>query len=105
LVAAGPAGLLPFGGPLAPAAWRSLRLRLKQRVLADNLARAMRSLGEPAQDVLLVGGVAGDEELLGLLRTILPGVAVGRADVAGRLGHRCAVAYGLTLLATIGSDS
>ena len=104
LVAAGPAGLLPFGGSLAPAAWRSLRLRLKQRVLADNLARAMGSLGEQAQDVLLVGGVAGDEELLGLLRPILAGVAVGRADVAGRLGHRYAVAYGLTLLATSGGD-
>ena len=105
LVAAGPAGLLPFGGSLAPAAWRSLRLRLKQRVLADNLARAMRSLGEQARDVLLVGGVAGDEELLGLLRPVLPGVAVGRADVAGRLGHRYAVAYGLALLATSGGDA
>ncbi|MDQ1485204.1 MAG: hypothetical protein QOJ62_897 [Actinomycetota bacterium] len=103
LVAEGPAGLLPFGGSLAPAAWRSLRLRLKQRVLADNLARAMNSLtalGEQANDVLLVGGVVGDEELLGLLRPVLPGVAVGRADVAGRLGHRYAVAYGLALLAT-----
>ena len=105
LVAEGPAGLLPFGGSLAPAAWRSLRLRLKQRVLADNLARAMRCLGEEPSDVLLVGGVAGDEELLGLLRPVMPGVAVGRADVAGRLGQRYAVAYGLTLLLTSGSDS
>ena len=105
LVAAGPAGLIPFGGSLAPAAWRSLRLRLKQRVLGDNLARAMRSLDEQARDVLLVGGVAGDEELIGLLRPVLPGVAVGRADVAGRLGHRYAVAYGLALLATSESDT
>jgi len=99
LVVPGPAGLLPFAGSLAPASWRSLRLRLKQRVLADNLVRALRDLGDQAQDLLLVGGVAGDEELLGILRAALPGVAVGRADVAGQLGHRYAVAYGLALLA------
>jgi hypothetical protein len=98
LVAPGPAGLLPFGGSLAPSAWRALRLRLKQRVLVDNLARALRGLPGPPADVLLVGGVAGDSELLGLLREVLPGTAAGRADVAGRLGHRYAVAYGLVLL-------
>lgn len=98
LVAHGPAGLLPFGGSLAAASWRALRLRLKQRVLGDNLVRALRSLGEDAQDVLLVGGAAGDEELLGLLRAALPASAVGRADVAAGLGHRYAVAYGLTVL-------
>jgi len=100
LAVAGPAGLLAFGGTLAPSAWRSLRLRLKQRVLGDNVARAARTLGGDAADLLLVGGAAGDEELLGLLRPVLPGIAVGRADVAGQLGHRYAVAYGLTLLAS-----
>jgi hypothetical protein len=103
LVAAGPAGLLPFGGAMAPAEWRALRLRTKQRVLADNVARAVRSLGERPADVLLVGGAAADEELLGLLRPVLPGAAVGRGDVAGGLGHRYAVAYGLVLLATAGA--
>lgn len=99
LVVPGPAGLLPFSRSLAPASWRALRLRLKQRVIAENLARALESLDDPSPELLLVGGVAGDEELLGLLRNTLPGVVVGRCDVAGKLGHRYAVAYGLALLA------
>ncbi len=98
LVVPGPAGLLPFGGGLAAAEWRALRLRTKQRVLVDNVARALRTLGGRPDDVLLVGGAAADEELVGLLRPELPGAAVGRGDVAGRLGHRYAVAYGLALL-------
>jgi Diol dehydratase reactivase ATPase-like domain/DD-reactivating factor swiveling domain len=103
LVVPGPAGLLPFGGDLAPAEWRALRLRAKQRVLGDNVVRALRTLDPPpgrGADVLLAGGVAADEELVGLLRAQLGAMAVGRADVAGRLGHRYAVAYGLVLLAT-----
>ena len=32
----------------------------------------------------------------------LPGCTPGRADVAGSLGHRWAVAYGLTLLDAAG---
>lgn len=103
LVVPGPAGLLPFGGRLAPAEWRALRLRTKQAVLVDNVARALGALPDaPAGlgDVLLVGGAAGDEELVALFRTAQPGVMVGRGDVAGVLGHRYAVAYGLALLAT-----
>jgi Diol dehydratase reactivase ATPase-like domain/DD-reactivating factor swiveling domain len=99
LVVAGPAGLLPFGGRLAPAEWRALRLRTKQRVLAENVVRALGSLAAPPGDVLLVGGAAADTELVGLLGPLLPGAAVGRGDVAGTLGHRYAVAYGLALLA------
>jgi len=99
LVVPGPAGLLPFSRSLAPSSWRALRLRLKQRVIADNLARALERLDDHASELLLVGGVAGDEELIGLLRNSLPGVVVGRCDVAGKLGHRYAVAYGLALLA------
>ena len=99
LVVSGPAGLLPFSGTLAPAEWRALRLRLKQRVLMDNLARALRDLDEPVRQVLLVGGVAGDEELLGLARQVLPGIPVGIGHVAGSLGPRYGVAYGLALLA------
>ncbi len=101
LVVGGPAGLLPFGGSLAPAEWRALRLRTKQRVLADNVVRAVRSLpgGAVPDDLLIVGGAAADAELVGLLHPGLPGVSVGRGDVAGVLGHRYAVAYGLALLA------
>ena len=101
LVVPGPAGLLPFGAALAPAEWRALRLRGKQRVLVDNVVRAMRRPDQPEQElreVVLAGGVAADEELVGLLARGLDGCAVGRADVAGRLGNRYAVAYGLVLM-------
>jgi len=98
LVVAGPAGLLPFGGTMAPAQWRALRLRTKQRVLADNVVRCLRCLDAAQGDVLLVGGAAADDELLALLGPLLPGTAVGRGDVAGTLGHRYAVAFGLAAL-------
>ena len=51
----------------------------------------------------MVGGPAGDEELLGILARSLPeGVAVGRGEVGGTcaggpLGHRYAAALGLAL--------
>ena len=51
----------------------------------------------------MVGGPAGDEELLGVItRSLPPGVAVGRGSVGGTcegepLGHRYAVALGLAL--------
>jgi len=101
LVVPGPAGLLPFGAALAPAEWRALRVRSKERVLVDNVLRALRGSGQATQDIreiVLAGGVAADEELVGLLARRLEGCAVGRADVAGRLGHRYAVAYGLILM-------
>jgi hypothetical protein len=98
LVVPGPAGLLPFSTSLAPAEWRALRLRLKQRVIADNLLRTLQSLNDLTDELLLVGGAAGDEELLGLLASSLTGYVVGRGNVAGILGHRYAVAYGLALL-------
>ena len=53
--------------------------------------------------MLLVGGPAGDDELLGVLLRPLPGgVPAGRASVGGTLagqpvGHRYAVALGLAL--------
>ena len=106
LVVAGPAGWLPFARDLAPAEWRALRLRLKRAALGDNLERVVAALaGEVAgRDVVLVGGVAGDPEILRVLDRALAGATVGRADVAAALspapalGHRWAVAYGLTLL-------
>ena len=99
----GPGGLLPFDRHHGPGEWRAMRLRLKLAVLAENFRRAVRTLGHDFSQVLVVGGPAGDEELLGVLARSLPdGVAVGRGDVGGTcegepLGHRYAVALGLTL--------
>ena len=95
LVVPGPTGWLPFDRRLAPSEWRALRLRLKTEILGANLARA---LPEAPGAVLVVGGPAGDDEVLGCVaRAMPPGTAVGRADTAGVLGHRHAVAYGLVL--------
>jgi hypothetical protein len=103
LAAAGPAGWLPFDRGHSPAEWRAIRLRLKEAVLAANLARALRTLGRDLDQVLIVGGPAGDDELLGvLLRTLPDGVTAGRGNVGGTLtgtaaGHRHAAALGLAL--------
>jgi hypothetical protein len=112
LAAAGPAGWLPFDRRHSPAEWRAIRLRLKEAVFAANLARALRSLGSLGSQgtlgpdlgqVLIVGGPAGDDELLGvLLRTLPGGVTFGRGNVGGTLagppaGHRHAAALGLAL--------
>ena len=112
LAAAGPAGWLPFDRRHSPAEWRAIRLRLKEAVFAANLARALRTLdslgsqrtlGRDPGQVLIVGGPAGDDELLGvLLRTLPGGVTFGRGNVGGTLagpsaGHRHAAALGLAL--------
>ncbi|MGH3254647.1 MAG: diol dehydratase reactivase ATPase-like domain-containing protein [Streptosporangiaceae bacterium] len=103
LVVDGPGGLLPFDRRHGPGEWRAIRLRLKQAVLARNFQRAMRTLGADPGQVLVVGGPAGDEELLAVLARSLPdGVAVGVGGVGGThegepLGHRYAVALGLAL--------
>jgi hypothetical protein len=103
LAVEGPGGWLPFDRHHGPGEWRAIRLRLKQAVLAANFRRAVRTLGQDPAQVLVVGGPAGDEELLGVLARSLPdGVAAGRGDVGGTcpggpLGHRYAVALGLTL--------
>ena len=103
LAAAGPAGWLPFGRRHSPAEWRAIRLRLKEAVFAVNLTRALRTLGREVGQVLVVGGPAGDDELLGvLLRTLPEGVTAGRGNVGGTLagtsaGHRHAAALGLAL--------
>jgi hypothetical protein len=99
----GPGGLLPFDRRHGPGEWRAIRLRLKQAVLASNFRRAVRAFGPDPSQVLVVGGPAGDEELLGVLARSLPdGVAVGRGDLGltregEPLGHRYAVALGLAL--------
>jgi len=97
LVVPGPAGLLPFNGQLAPGEWRMLRQQLKRAVISRNIERATAGI-DTARDAILVGGPAGDTELLSMAVRALPGCTPGRADVAGELGHRWAVAYGLTLL-------
>ncbi len=103
LVVEGPGGWLPFDRHRGPGEWRAIRLRLKQAVLAANFGRAVRTIGHDPAQVLMVGGPAGDEELLGVLSRSLPdGVAAGRGDVGGTcpgasLGHRYAVALGLAL--------
>jgi len=101
----GPGGWLPFDRRHGPGEWRVIRLRLKLAVLAANFRRAVSTLGQDPAQVLIVGGPAGDEELLGVIMRSLPdGVPAGRGDVGGTcpgepLGHRYAVALGLALAA------
>jgi len=103
LAVMGPAGLLSFDRGRSPAEWRAVRLRLKQAVFAVNLRRALAGQAASAGQILVVGGPAGDEELTGvLLRSVPPGVAVGRGNVGGTLsgpsaGHRYAAALGLAM--------
>jgi len=98
LVVRGPAGLLPFHRVLAPGEWRALRLRLKVELIGSNVARALRTLDATPSTVVVVGGPAGDDEVLSAVSRVLPpGTAVGRGNVGGTLGHRYAVAYGLLL--------
>jgi hypothetical protein len=105
LAVMGPAGLLTFDRGRTPAEWRAIRLRLKQAIFAVNLRRALADQWSQPGQVLIVGGPAADEELLGvLLRSLPPGVAVGRGNVGGTLtgppaGHRFAAALGLALAA------
>lgn len=100
LVVEGPAGLLPFSRSVAPGEWRALRMRLKVELVGGNVARALRTLQHRADAVLVVGGSAGDEEVLAAVSGALPaGTVVARGDVGAGLGHRYAVAYGLLLLA------
>ena len=104
LVVPGPAGLLPFSGQLAPGEWRMLRQQLKRAVISRNIERATHGV-DTKRDVILVGGPAGDPELLDMAVRALPGCTPGRADIAGKLGHRWAVAYGLTLLHQQGASA
>jgi hypothetical protein len=97
LAVPGPAGLLGFGAELPAAAWRSARWALKEAVLG----RALRetSLALPST-LVVVGGPAGDDEALTAVSALVPPrTVIGRANVAGCLGHRHAVAWGLALTA------
>ena len=100
LVVRGPAGLLAFSRTMAPGEWRALRLRLKTELVGGNLARALRTLEAAPRTVVVVGGSAGDDEVLTAVSGALPaGTAVARGSVGGTLGHRYAVALGLLVLA------
>jgi hypothetical protein len=97
LAVPGPAGLLGFGGQLPAATWRSARWALKEEVLGRALRETTVSL---PSTLVVVGGPAGDDEALTAVSALVPaGTVVGRADVAGTLGHRFAVAWGLALTA------
>lgn len=99
LVTTGPGGDLPFSRTLTGSEWRTIRLALKQWVFGRNLARGLRRLAiEPASDIVLVGGPAGDDEIVEAMHAVLPQASIGRANVSGSLGHRWSVAYGLILL-------
>ncbi len=101
LVTPGPAGFLTFGQNLQPAEWRIMRQGLKQAAIGMNVARLIRSLESKTGtakdlDLVVVGGPVADDELLPVIGAI-PGVkGIGRGNVAGKLGHRFAVAYGLS---------
>jgi Diol dehydratase reactivase ATPase-like domain/DD-reactivating factor swiveling domain len=97
LAVPGPAGLLGFGGQLPAATWRAARWALKEEVLGRALRETTAAL---PSTLVVVGGPAGDDEALAAVSALLPpGTVVGRADVAGSLGHRHAVAWGLALTA------
>ena len=104
LVTQGPAGYLTFGKNLQPAEWRIMRHSLKRAALGNNVARIIRSLSiqtghsEP-RDIVIVGGPAADDELIPILGELNEVRGLGRGNVAGLLGHRYAVAYGLSQMA------
>jgi hypothetical protein len=97
LAVPGPAGLLGFGGELPAASWRAARWALKEAVLGRALRETSMSL---PSTLVVVGGPAGDDEALTAVSRLVPsGTVLGRANVAGSLGHRHAVAWGLALTA------
>lgn len=106
LLAAAPSGWLPFTARLSGAEWRGWRLAAKQLVIGGNVARGVARVAPAATGLLLVGGGAGDDELVrALSEQCGRDVTVGRGNVAGGLGHRFAVAYGLVVLAATGGTA
>ena len=104
LVTPGPAGYLTFGQNVQPAEWRIMRQSLKRSAIGENVARLLRSFNAASdspkvQDVVIVGGPAADDELIPILSQVKGIGGLGRGNVAGILGHRFAVAYGLSQLA------
>ncbi len=101
LVTPGPVGLLPFGRNMQPAEWRIIRQSLKLEIIARNVSRILLTYrdsmaSDESVDIVIVGGPAEDDELLPVLGRLSEVRGLGRGNVAGSLGHRFAVAYGLT---------
>lgn len=101
LVTPGPAGFLTFGQNLQPAEWRIMRQGLKQAAIGLNVSRLVKTLeartGNSIDlDLVVVGGPVADDELLPVIGAISGVKGIGRGNVAGKLGHRYAVAYGLS---------
>jgi hypothetical protein len=68
--------------------------------------RALRALRRRPRALVAAGGTAADGEAARMLAERLAGsVVVGRANVAGWLGTRGAVAWGLVLHLARGSES
>lgn len=100
LLTAAPSGWLPFTSRLSGAEWRSWRLAAKRQVIGGNVMRGIEQAAPGVSGVLLVGGGASDDELVRAVSEQLGHHAsVGRGNVAGQLGHRFAVAYGLVAMA------
>lgn len=103
LCCAGPLGLVPFTGALHPAEWRAWRRAAKALLVGANVRRGLSVLDHHegrGHHVVLVGGAAGDDEAVVSVAEQLPSaVTIGRGDVAGQLGHRYAVAFGLVTTA------
>jgi len=97
----GPQGPWPFHSSLSPEEWRLVRLGLKARTIGANIERCLSLLHNAPPVLLLSGGAAMDDELVRVLSDVLDerDTVVGRANVAGHLGPRYAVALGLAIAA------
>lgn len=103
LMAQAPSGLLPFTAALTATEWRNWRHVAKRHVIGANVLSGVSQRPARPAAVLLVGGAAGDDELVRTVSDELGReVTVGRGNVGGMLGHRFAVAYGLVVMAIAG---
>ncbi|WP_059016636.1 diol dehydratase reactivase ATPase-like domain-containing protein [Mycobacterium sp. M26] len=103
LLASAPNGLLPFTSELSGSEWRNWRLAAKRLVIGANVVRGLDQVAPQARGLVLVGGGAGDDELVRAVSEQLGlRVTVGRGNVCRTLGHRYAVAYGLVAIAARG---
>lgn len=96
----GPVGLIAFNRTLSIGEWRAWRGVAKAEIIGRNVERGVAALEHrrPAPLVVVGGAAADDEIIAAIARRVPPGSVVGRGDVAGSLGHRYAVAYGLARL-------